>query len=70
MNLKRSFLLLFVLISLSLSAQKKHLTHSVYDEWKSIGSSQISNNGNWVNYDINPQEGDGWMYFYDFKNRK
>jgi len=68
MNLKRSFLLLFVLISISLSAQKKHLTHSVYDEWKSIGSSQISNNGNWVNYDINPQEGDGWMYFYDFKN--
>ncbi len=68
MNIRKLLPLIFLLISLSLSAQKKAIQHSDYDGWKSIGRSQISNNGNWVNYEINPQQGDSWMYFFNAKN--
>src|ERR1700752_3181175 len=41
-----------------LIAQKKPLDHSVYDGWQSIGERMISNDGKWVVYTINVQEGD------------
>ncbi len=41
-----------------LLAQKKPLDHSVYDGWQSIGERMISNDGKWVVYTINVQEGD------------
>ena len=41
-----------------LLAQKKPLDHSVYDSWQSIGERMISNDGKWVVYTINVQEGD------------
>lgn len=40
-------------------AQKKPLDHSVYDSWKSIGERMITNDGAYVVYTVNPQEGDG-----------
>lgn len=58
------FLFLF-LIPVSLSAQKKPLNSNVYDEWKSLGSQVISEDGKWVTYVINPQQGDGWLYIYN-----
>ncbi len=39
-------------------SQKKPLTHDVYDDWKSIQSVSISNDGNWAAYRITPQVGD------------
>src|SRR5918993_764891 len=42
----------------TVAAQKKPLDHSVYDSWQSIGQKLISNDGRWVVYTINPQEGD------------
>lgn len=39
-------------------AQKKPLDHSVYDSWQHIGERMISNDGKWVVYTIDPQEGD------------
>ena len=42
----------------SIMAQKKPLDHSVYDSWQSIGQKLISNDGKWVVYTIDPQEGD------------
>jgi dienelactone hydrolase len=39
-------------------AQKKPLDHTVYDSWQSIGERMISNDGKWVVYTINVQEGD------------
>ncbi|SDC60329.1 S9 family peptidase [Niabella drilacis] len=39
-------------------AQKKPLNHTVYDQWQSIGKSVISNNGKWIVYNIQVQEGD------------
>jgi dipeptidyl aminopeptidase/acylaminoacyl peptidase len=45
---------------LGASAQnKKPLDHTVYDSWKNIGERIISNNGKFVVYTVNPQEGDG-----------
>jgi len=39
-------------------AQKKPIDHSVYDSWQHIGERMISNDGKWVVYTIDPQEGD------------
>ncbi|MCT4622816.1 MAG: hypothetical protein N4A46_04270 [Schleiferiaceae bacterium] len=63
------FFTLFALgITLYASAQKKVLTHEDYDKWKSIGSYDLSANGKYVRYEINPQEGDGNLYVYDANN--
>lgn len=47
-----------LLIAYSTFAQKKPLDHSVYDSWQHIGERMISNDGKWVVYTIDPQEGD------------
>ncbi len=65
--MKKVFLPVLLFISISLSAQnipagqigKKTLDHSVYDGWKSVGERMISNDGKFIVYAINPQEGDG-----------
>ncbi len=54
--------LLFVfcyILSLTAFSQKKPLDHSVYDGWESIGDRMISNDGKYLAYSVNPQEGDG-----------
>lgn len=49
-----------LLVLLNVNAQtKKPLDHTVYDNWKSIGERMISNEGDYVVYTVNPQEGDG-----------
>ncbi|MEO6949073.1 MAG: prolyl oligopeptidase family serine peptidase [Ginsengibacter sp.] len=53
------FLLFFCLQSVYTHGQKKPLDHSVYDEWQSTNGAQISNDGKWIVYEIQPQEGDG-----------
>jgi dipeptidyl aminopeptidase/acylaminoacyl peptidase len=52
-------LLLFVLNQSLFAQSKKPLDHSVYDGWQSVAQPNISNDGKWVVYQINPQEGDG-----------
>ncbi len=47
------------LFAIASHAQKKPLDHTVYDQWQSITEKTISNNGKYVTYTINPQEGDG-----------
>lgn len=42
-------------------AQKKPLDHSVYDSWQSIGERSVSNDGRWISYSINVQEGDNLL---------
>src|SRR5687767_11577048 len=55
----RPYILVFLLFTFNfLPAQKKPLDHSVYDGWQSIGERMISNDGKWVVYTINVQEGD------------
>ncbi|MBS1513271.1 MAG: S9 family peptidase [Bacteroidetes bacterium] len=58
--MKKLLFIVSVCISCSALAQnKKPLDHTVYDGWQSIGEKLISNDGAWVVYTINPQEGDG-----------
>lgn len=44
------------------SQQKKPLTHEVYDDWKALAEKKISNDGRYIAYTINPQQGDGTLY--------
>jgi dipeptidyl aminopeptidase/acylaminoacyl peptidase len=57
--MKKFLLPVLLFTGISVSAQKKPLDHSVYDGWKSVGERMISNDGQYVVYAINPQEGDG-----------
>ena len=58
----RNFLaLVLCCLAVSVSGQKKPLTHAVYDGWQSIGERYISNDGKYVAYTITPQEGDATM---------
>ena len=57
--MKRIIACCILLIAYSFSySQKKPLDHSVYDSWQHIGERMISNDGMWVVYTIDPQEGD------------
>jgi len=56
--MKKTILPILFFISQIVCAQKKPLDHSVYDGWQSIGEKMISNDGKWVVYTINVQEGD------------
>ncbi|MBS1610185.1 MAG: S9 family peptidase, partial [Bacteroidetes bacterium] len=61
--MKNSFLLVsLILVVLNVvNAQKKPLDHSVYNSWQSIGEKMISNDGKWVVYTIDVQEGDNQL---------
>ncbi len=66
--MKKTLFVLFVMLPVVLAGQKKPLDHSVYDEWKNLSSTQITDEGNYISYEINPQQGDGVLYLYDRKN--
>ncbi|MBP5210891.1 MAG: hypothetical protein J6Z27_03525, partial [Bacteroidales bacterium] len=51
-------------------AQKPSLDHSVYDNWKSVASLQVPYNGDWLLYNINPQEGDASLVIQNLRNNK
>ncbi|WPP50482.1 S9 family peptidase [Catalinimonas niigatensis] len=64
-------MLLFCLgINFSVQAQKKPLTHEVYDDWKSIHASLISNDGQHMLYVVNPALGDGNLHVRDIQQGK
>ncbi len=64
MNMNRLLLTSALLtVTLSVSAQKKPLDHDVYDGWQSVSGVAISPNGRVITYAVNPQEGDGTLYF-------
>ena len=52
------FTMIFSFVFSIVLSQKKPLDHTVYDGWQSIGKKSISNNGKWVVYNIDVQEGD------------
>lgn len=49
--------------------QKKPLDHSVYDSWQNIGSRKISNDGKWIAYSVDAQEGNSTLSLYSVKNK-
>lgn len=57
-------LLLFLFVTSTALAQtgaKRPLTHADYDRWQAIRSEKISDDGRWICYQIDPQEGDGLL---------
>lgn len=69
MKLRFSILTL-ALFSTSVFAQKKPIDHSVYDNWKSIGTANLSPSGAYIYYTINPQEGNSTLFLKDHKYRE
>ncbi|MCH7397156.1 prolyl oligopeptidase family serine peptidase [Belliella sp. DSM 107340] len=59
--------LLFVVINAS-AQQKRSLTHADYDGWESVSSDKISSNGEWVSFEVNPQDGDGRLEIVGHNN--
>lgn len=51
-------------------AQKKPLDHSVYDSWQSIKRVQITENGKYAVYLVNPQEGDAILHIDQMGTKK
>ncbi|GAB3558057.1 S9 family peptidase [Spirosoma fluminis] len=56
--------LLFYTVSTA-SAQKRPLTAADYDRWQSVRSEKIANDGHWITYQIDPQDGDGYLELAD-----
>ncbi|RAJ96000.1 prolyl oligopeptidase family protein [Larkinella arboricola] len=56
-----SYVIFFLSFStfLTTQAQKRPLTHADYDRWQNVRAEKHSNNGQWLSYQIDPQEGDG-----------
>ena len=61
--MKRALILAALLVTLPAPAQKKALDHSVFDAWESVSQTVISPSGNVISYVVQPQEGDGNLYF-------
>ena len=55
------YLLLALLLTNSIFGQKNPLNHTVYDDWQTISDRLISNNGQFIAWQVNPQEGDGLL---------
>jgi len=59
--------LLISVLSAAQSPAKKPLTHDVYNTWKKLDKQQISDNGKYVSYEINPLKGDGWLHWHNLE---
>ena len=59
------FVLLLAAITTLTAQEKKSLSHEVYDDWKSITSTKISTDGNWIMYNLTPQDGDKTLQIYN-----
>lgn len=54
-------LLIAILIPGYALAGKIPLNHSVYDDWNNLARPQLSADGRWLSYEVNPQKGDGCL---------
>ena len=65
------FILFFVaLLPFFTWSQKKVIDHTIYNDWKKIDNALISANGRYVAYEINPLQGDGFLFLYDQETGK
>lgn len=67
---KFSFSLLFILMSVAISAQDKLMTPDTYDIWNELEQVEISPNGDWVAYTIVPGVGDKTVVLYNTRNEE
>lgn len=62
--------LLFSNVLLAQNPGSKIMGHEVFDLWKDIESPQLSNDGQWVAYQVEPGEGDGELKLWHASNQK
>ena len=67
--IQKSLLLFFVLVSVSVFAQKKVLDHNDYELWNTIQNPSISPNGNYVLYELEQGEKDAALKVKDTKGK-
>lgn len=66
-----TFLFFLLIFNFQIFAvEKKPLTHDVYDTWKSITNSKISNDGKWILYIETPQKHDAYLVVKNIENGK
>ena len=69
--MKNKLILFITLVFMGISVfsqtteKKRALTQKDYDSWKVLRNTQISNDGRWISYEVNPQKGDGMLYIYN-----
>jgi len=49
------------------AAQKRPITHDIYDSWRSIQGTRVSRDGVWLAYALVAQEGDGELVLLNLK---
>ncbi|MBM3311811.1 MAG: hypothetical protein FJY80_09910, partial [Candidatus Aminicenantes bacterium] len=59
-----------ILVPAAGSATKKPLSYDVFDGWRSIQAAQLSRDGTWLVYALQPQEGDGELVVRNLKTDK
>jgi len=62
------FLTAFLCVNLTLfgfSQEKKIIDHTVYNDWNSLKSAEMSNDGRYISYEITPHRGDGVLCIYN-----
>ncbi len=63
------FLLQFIIVFQSPAQDGKiPVSHDDYDNWKSVSRQQLSNDGKWASWEVNPQKGDGMLYLRDLES--
>lgn len=69
-NRKFGALLILLLLGSQIlfAQQKRPLTHADYDGWERMASEKITKNGKWVGYQVSPQDGDGRVEIFSFKD--
>ncbi|WP_026952108.1 alpha/beta hydrolase family protein [Algoriphagus mannitolivorans] len=70
MYFKRISLGLWIVFAaqLSFAQQKRSLTHADYDGWESLSATKITKNGQYVGFQVSPQEGDSRFEVFPYKN--
>ncbi|PZX51904.1 dipeptidyl aminopeptidase/acylaminoacyl peptidase [Algoriphagus chordae] len=64
-----ALLLVMLLASqMSFAQQKRPLTHADYDAWERLGSQKITKDGRWLGYQVSPQDGDGRIEIFSYKD--
>lgn len=66
----RSLLILLFLLPTIAVSQKKTLDHTVFNDWKKVERTIISNNGQFIVYEINPHQGDGYLFIHNTSTGK
>ena len=65
-----SLVLLIILASFQLEAQKRDLTREDFDKWQNIGPYTISDNGKWISFTISPVEGNDTLFIISADKEK